>query len=222
MFDRTAKRSPLNRILRMKLPNQCHGVHEPGPYGSSNRDGDAVNHPGPYVGRRTLRSKQILIWLVAIFSAILLISIVEKGPTTTGTIAATTALLGCPVGPSAQQEFNPNRAPMEIEAVWSRSADTAVTNFINKYKGCLTTSIAVSGPTRAAGAPPNSSFELAAFFADASTQQIVGVTHAFEDSGLFTKVTYMRALNCPGVTFQSLGYCVQNLDGQWDFNPSTG
>jgi hypothetical protein len=164
----------------------------------------------------------MLIWLVATFGALLLISVVEKGPATSGTIAATTALLGCPVGPSAQQEFNPNRPPMEIEAVWSRSAGAAATDFIKQYKGCLTTSIAVGGPTRAPGAPPNSSFELAAFFADASTEQIVGVTHALEDSGLFTKVKYIRALNCPGVTFQSLGYCVQSSGGQWNFNPSTG
>ena len=164
----------------------------------------------------------MLIWLVATFGAVLLISVVERGPTTTGTIAPTTALLGCPVGPSAQQEFDPNRPPMEIEVVWSRSAGTAATNFIKKYKGCVTSSIAVSGPTRAAGAPPNSSFELAAFFADASTQQIVGVTHAFKNSGLFLKVKYLRALTCPGVTLQSLGYCVQSAGDQWNFNPSTG
>jgi hypothetical protein len=165
----------------------------------------------------------MLLGLLAFFVVAIILTAVQHGASTSIKVGASTALLGCPVGPSAHVEFNPEQPPMEIMAIWNSSSNSAAAAFIEQYKGCLTYRMSASGATNAVGVPAGSSFELAEFFADASNQQIGRVTRDFESSGLFSSVNDARALRCPGVKSRSLGYCVTVLGGnEWAYDRATG
>jgi hypothetical protein len=163
----------------------------------------------------------MLFGLIAFFVVAIVLTAVQHGAVKS--VAANTALLGCPVRPSAHVEFNPEQPPMEIVAIWNSTSNGAATAFVEKYKGCLAYRMSATGATDAVGVPTGSSFELAEFFADASKQQIAGVTRDFESSGLFSKVHDARALRCPGIKSRSLGYCVTIVGGnEWAYDRATG
>jgi hypothetical protein len=167
------------------------------------------------------RGTRVLFGLIAFFVVAIVLTAVQHG--SIKSVAANTTLLGCPVGPTAHVEFNPEQPPMEIVAIWNTSSNAGAAAFIEKYNGCLTYKMSASGSTRAAGVPAGSSYELAEFFADASKAQIDRVTRNFESSGLFTKVKDARALRCPGIKSRSLGYCVTVLGGnEWAYDRATG
>jgi hypothetical protein len=129
----------------------------------------------------------------------------------------------CPVTPAARVAFNSRRPPMEIMLIWSVTSNTAATKFIKKYEGCLTYTIAERGPAGVTGVPPNSDYELAEFWADASKAQINGVTEDFENSRLFSKVADLQTLRCPGNKAANLDSCVRLLgNDEWAYETATG
>lgn len=175
---------------------------------------------GPKPRPRTKRADQ-LRWAVVIVLVFLFFS-VSQGFRPTVRSAITSSSSGCSVGPPARQLFNSGQPPMEIVAIWSNTSNTAANNFIKTYRGCFTATYSESGMTDITGLPSSSDFGLEAFWADASEHQINGVTRDFENSGLFTKVSFMRAPRCPVNAVLSLGSCVRKGGAFWEYETAAG
>src|ERR1039458_1035506 len=160
--------------------------------------GGEVIPPSPQLSmtRRVSMAKSIVPLIILLLGLFLVVTGLSSSNQYSNQLTTANAGFGdaaCPVGPPANWIQKADHPPMEIVVVWSHASNKAASRFYKKYAGCTT----YGGVTSLAGlARQFSYFRVAAFWPDASTQQVNGVVRRYKQSGLFQMMPKMHAPVC--------------------------